>query len=91
MNDTATAAFERLLDVAERDTHQSRKVRRFILAWWNAAEHGGFDPADLFSLDTSIAQDIASIVYWLANAPAGEYPTAYRSRIEKIIQVNNRD
>jgi hypothetical protein len=32
-----------LLDVAERDTGQSGRVRNFLLAFWNAEECGGFD------------------------------------------------
>jgi hypothetical protein len=34
---------EELLAVAQRDTGQSRKVANFLLAWWYAAENGGFD------------------------------------------------
>jgi hypothetical protein len=32
------AALERLIDIAHRDTGQSRRVADFLLPWWNAGE-----------------------------------------------------
>jgi hypothetical protein len=37
------AALERLVAHAHGDTHQSRRVAAFLLAWWNAGECGAFD------------------------------------------------
>lgn len=54
------AALERLIDVANRDTGQSRRVANFLLAWWNAKECGGFNLTDLWGLDSAIAADIAT-------------------------------
>lgn len=31
---------EVLFDLAEKDTGQSKRVRNFLLAWWNAEECG---------------------------------------------------
>ncbi|MFT4196995.1 MAG: hypothetical protein QM601_03640 [Pseudoxanthomonas sp.] len=80
------AAFERLVDIARSDTGQSSKVAAFILAWWNADSHGGFDLADLFGVDPAIAADMAPIFTWLATRSDAEYPTAYRHEIEDFIQ-----
>lgn len=88
MMDQATrAAFERLLDVARSDTGQSRKVAAFILAWWNAESHGGFDLADLFAVDRPIAADMAQIFSWLATRADAEYPTAFRLEVEQVIRT----
>ena len=45
------SALERLMAIAQRDTGQSARVANFLLAWWNAAECGGFDLTDAWSLD----------------------------------------
>lgn len=55
MDDWTRAAFERLLSVAQGDTHQSRYAANFLLAWWNAGSLGGFDRTDLFGVDSAIA------------------------------------
>lgn len=87
MDENTRAAFERLLRIARSDTGQSRRVADFILAWWNASEHGGFDIADLFSLDRAIALDMATIFTWLAEQPNAEYPERHRADIEDIIRL----
>ncbi len=87
MDDAARAAFERLLDVAMSDTGQSRRVANFILAWWNADSLGGFDLADIFAVDRDIARSMAIVVARLAEAPAAEYPEAYRAEIENLIKL----
>jgi len=55
------AAIERLLQVAERDTGQSRRCGNFLLAWWSARECGGFDLTDLWKLDLDLAQDMVTV------------------------------
>jgi len=42
MMPTERAALERLLEHACGDTHQSRRVADFLLAWWNAAACGAY-------------------------------------------------
>ena len=86
MDETTRAAFERLLDIARSDTGQSRRVADFILAWWNAADLGGFDIADLFAVDMAIGQDMARVFSWIAGRTTAEYPEAYKSEIEDIIR-----
>lgn len=81
MDDWTRAAFERLLKLAQSDTHQSRRAANFLLAWWNADSLGAFDPADLFGVDSAIAADMT----WLAGQGTAVYPTEYRPQIEKLI------
>lgn len=60
MTDHERAAFERLLKIAKSDAGQSRRVASFILSWWNASSLGGFDLADLFAVDQTIAADMGT-------------------------------
>jgi hypothetical protein len=41
-------------------------VADFLLAWHNAEENGGWDPVDLWQLDTGIAQDILLVTAFIA-------------------------
>jgi hypothetical protein len=59
------AALGRLIRVAMRDTGQSRRVADFLMAWHNAEENGGWDPTDLWSVDTAIALDILATLKML--------------------------
>jgi len=61
LQDSERAALERLIQIAQRDTGQSRIVANFLLAWWNAAECGGFDLTDVWSVDASIAADMLTV------------------------------
>lgn len=85
MDDRVRFALEKLLNVATADTGQSRRVANFILAWWNAGAHGGFDLADLANVDPDIGEDMATIFTFLARAEDVVYPYDYRSEIEQII------
>jgi hypothetical protein len=60
--DTARAALDRLICIAQRDTGQSRKVANFLLAWWNASECGGFDLTELWGVDAAIAADMVTVL-----------------------------
>jgi hypothetical protein len=51
-------ALTRLIEIAQKDTGQSRRVADFLLAWHNAAENGGWDVTDLWNVDQSIADDV---------------------------------
>ncbi|AMS45391.1 hypothetical protein FHS67_005211 [Aminobacter aminovorans] len=86
MDNTTRTAFERLLKIAQSDTGQSGRVASFVLAWWNAADHGGFDIADLFAVDAEIGRDMATVFFHLVDRPTAEYPEAYRVDIEAIIR-----
>ncbi len=66
MKTNEEAALRRLIEIATRDTGQSRRVAEFLLAWWNAAECGGFDLTNLFSVDDSIAEDMVTVFALIA-------------------------
>ena len=65
-------ALGRLCEVAKRDTGQSRRVANFLLAWHNAPENGGWDPVDLWNLDTDLAQDVLTVLTLALQS--GKYP-----------------
>ena len=66
MNPHETAALQRLIDIAQGDTGQGRRVADFLLAWWNSASCGGFDLTILWGVDSSIAQDMGTVFSGLA-------------------------
>ena len=81
------AALDRLLTVAMSNTGQSRIAGNFLLAWWNAAELGGFDLADLFSIDRAIANDMAIIFAFLGQQGGAVYPDAFDGRAEIVALI----
>lgn len=70
-------AVARLFDLAHSDTGQARRVADFLMAWWNATDLGGFDIADLFSLDRALAADMATVFAFLGSHPGGIYADAF--------------
>ena len=63
----ALEAVARLLEVASKDTGQSRRVADFLLAWHNAAENGGWDPVGLWNVDKAIANDMLTVLRFLVH------------------------
>lgn len=53
-------ALENLLKHAQADTHQSRRVTDFLLAWWNPAACGSYDLTTAWSVDDDIMEACAS-------------------------------
>ena len=81
------SAIGRLIQIAKRDTGQSRRVANFLLAWWNADECGGFDLTDLWGMDAPIATDIVTV---FATLPVCQhYPDTlgYGRDFEAIVRV----
>jgi ParB family transcriptional regulator, chromosome partitioning protein len=68
-------ALRRLVEIAKRDTGQSRRVANFLLAWHNAEENGGWDPIDLWNVDAAIADDIFLVLILIRSKQA--YPGQY--------------
>jgi hypothetical protein len=62
------AAIERLIQIAQSDTGQSRRVANFLLAWWNAEECGGFDLTDLWNVDSAIASTAIQTISGTVNS-----------------------
>lgn len=85
MEDRVRFALEKLLNVAHEDTGQGRRVANFLLAWWNADVHGGFDLTDLANVDPHVAEDMATIFTFLAREETLVYPTDDRAEVETII------
>lgn len=85
--DSAAAALDRLIDVAQSHTGQGGRVANFLLAWWNGDDWGHFPIADLFGLDRDIAADITTIVGFLGQHPQAVYADAFdrRDEIERLI------
>ena len=86
MNEKQQSAIERLLQIAESDTGQSRRVADFLLAWYNAGEYGGWNPADLWAVDRAIADDMMAVLELLHTGPMGKYPNdwGFRKEIESV-------
>lgn len=66
MEDRVKFALEKLPNIAHDDNGQGRRVANFLLAWWNAEALGGFDIADLFSVDREVSEDMATMFTYLA-------------------------
>jgi hypothetical protein len=66
-------ALQRLVQIAKRDTGQSKLVANFLLSWWNAQSCGGFDLTDIWPLDAAIVADIF-LVLQLISKNTGKYP-----------------
>ena len=86
VNEEETAALERLIQIAQGDTGQSRRVADFLLAWWNAASCGAFDLTTLWGLDTGIAKDMV-MVFGLV-AKVNQYPDSlgYEEPFKRIVR-----
>jgi hypothetical protein len=81
-----TAAIDRLIKIALRDTGQSRRVANFLLAWWNADDNGGFDPTDLWNVDSEIAADIVLVFAYVATHREYANNFGYGSQMNKIFE-----
>lgn len=67
LDNETRAALERLIDVAQHDTGQSRKVASLLLAWYNATDYGGFDFTDLWGLDCALVEDSRRLIFWISH------------------------
>jgi hypothetical protein len=77
-------ALIRLLEIARRDTGQSRRVADFLLAWYNAEENGGWDPVDLWRLDTAIVNDILTVLRLIAASHRYPDDHGFQKEIEAV-------
>ena len=84
---TERAALERLLDHARGDTHQSRRVADFLLAWWNAGACGAYDITTGWAVDEAFADDMC-VVFRLATR-ANSYPDTlgYGPQFEAVVHA----
>jgi hypothetical protein len=86
MNPNEKAALERLIEIARRDTGQSRRVADFLLAWWNAGACGSFDLTTLWGVDDAIAADMVTVFGLIARV--NKYPDAlgYETEFKAIVR-----
>lgn len=79
-------ALNRLFKIARSDTHQSKRVADFLLAWWNADRDGGFDLTSLWNLDTAICEDLTIVFNFIAKSRS--YPDAlgYDAAIRDLVK-----
>lgn len=87
MSPDAELALRRLLHIASGDTGQSRRVANFLLAWWNAADLGGFDLTDLWNVDRAIGEDMVIVFNWLATSGQQQYPDRYKDQFEQLVRL----
>lgn len=86
MTPVECAALERLIEHAQRDSGQSRRVADFLLAWWNAGQCGGFDLTNLWAVDDAIAEDMATIFRLVARANSYPDTLGYGPQFEAIVR-----
>src|SRR5262249_37767151 len=84
------AALERLIAVGKRDTSQSRRVADFLLAWWNGAECGGFDLTDLWAVDPELAEDMVTVIQFIARCHCYPDQLGYGDDFQKILKLWRR-
>ncbi len=80
------AAIERLLQIARRDTGQSRRVADFLLAWHNAHENGGWDPTDLWAVDEAIVSDMLTVLNLIATVRRYPPDLGFDAEIQAVWQ-----
>lgn len=81
------AALERLIQLAQGDTGQSRRIANFLLAWWNAEECGGFDLTDLWRVDDAIAEDMVAVFALIAARRNYPDTLGYEAQFAKIVSA----
>ena len=63
-------SLNRLIKVAKSRTGQSQAIANFLLAWWNAETCGGFDLAELRSVDSDYVNDMVNVIRYIASERA---------------------
>ena len=87
LTEKETASLERLIQIAQCDTGQSRIVANFLLAWWNAASCGGFDLTDLWAVDASIAEDMLAVIILVSRQRRYPDDLGYGKQFESIVHA----
>jgi hypothetical protein len=80
------APLERLIRIAQGDSGQCRIVANFLLAWWNAAEYGGFDLTDVWAVDSKIAADMLAVFEQLLRCRHYPDSLGYEKQFQIIVQ-----
>ena len=85
MSNAPQSALERLIRIAQGDSGQCRVVANFLLAWWNAAEYGGFDLTEVWAVDSKIAADMLAVFEQLLRCRRYPDSLGYGSEFETIV------
>lgn len=83
----AQPAWERLVAIAMQDTGQARRVADFLLSWHNAGDNGGWNPADFWSVDESIADDMLTVLRLIRECRCYPDELGWGKQMEAIWQV----
>jgi hypothetical protein len=82
-------AIDRLLDRALSRTGagQNRFCARFLLAWWNAPQCGGWDLADAWGCDRAIQDDIVAVFLFVTynNVWPNTQGAGYGLRFDELV------
>lgn len=78
MDEETKIALARLIALASEDTGGSRVAANFLLAWWNAAELGGFDLTEMWLLDELAVRDLLLVAGFIGRNNV--YPDALIGR-----------
>lgn len=87
MTDAETQALKRLIDIAKRDTGQSRRVADFLLAWWNAGACGSFDLTNLWAVDATIGDDMVTVFAMIAKVNSYPDSLGYSADFAAIVHA----
>ena len=81
-------ALDLLIPVARSDTHQSRRVANFLLAWWDGSRLGHFPIVDVAATDRELGEAMTIIQLFLAQNSM-EYANLWgrRKDMEDIIDL----
>ncbi len=80
-------ALLRLLQIAVRDTGQSRRVADFLLAWWNAGSCGGYDITTAWGLDDNIVQDVITVFALAARSNSYPDTLGYEEDFKQVVRA----
>ncbi len=80
-------AVQRLVGHARRDSGQSRRVANFLLAWFDAEAHGGFDPTDLWCLDYEIEDDVVAVLEMIRRTRKRPHSVGYGQAFERLVAL----
>jgi hypothetical protein len=73
LNGREKRALDLMFDTAEGFSGGSIRARTLLCAWWNGAELGGFDFADLWSFDDERRDAAVTAITLIAGLPQGTY------------------
>lgn len=76
-------------DIALEHNHGGAiRIRKLLFAWHNAAELGGFDFADLWSLDETYRAHALALIGLIARSPVGWYAEHYGYEADMIAIID---